>query len=321
MAARDNAAPNHRLPQFSPARSILFLKGVNPGFNEDQLDIARNLRVGRITGEFVDELVAAGLADAAQLAHGLSVYIEFAGTTSTADLMYPQRLATALAINSDLAVHGAVHIIDDLGEPRSIVGTPLPPTDWHIHWGHRPDALTREEIVGALALEAGIKTVQLTDRYHRVGNALLFYMNGYNSDNPDLALIAFATCLEGLFSTVEQEISFRLALRLAQFLGESKADRRSKFEQCREVYKVRSKVVHGAPVLKGSEAAAIYLVETIVPEAEKLARTGLRKIFALHLETLFDQPNKVEALFEALLFEESLESALAEIRGMAARRG
>jgi len=147
----------------------------------------------------------------------------------------------------------------------------------------------------------------------RLGNALLFYMNGYNSDNPDLALVAFTTCLEGLFSTVEQEISFRLALRLSHFLGESKGDKRSKFEQCREVYKVRSKVVHGAPVLKSSEAAAIYLVESIVPEAEKLARTALRKIFELHLETLFDQPNKVEALFEELLFEDSLESALAMI--------
>ncbi len=138
-------------------------------------------------------------------------------------------------------------------------------------------------------------------------------MNGYNSDNLDLALIAFATCLEGLFSTVEQEISFRLALRLAHFWGESRDDRRSKFEQCREVYKVRSKVVHGAPVLKESEAAAIYLVETIVPEAEKLARTALLKIFTLHLETLFDRPNKVEALFEELLFDESLERALAKI--------
>jgi hypothetical protein len=313
MAARDNAPANRQIPQFSPARSILLLKGVNPDFNEDRLDIARNLWVGRITEGFVDQLVAAGLTDAPHLADGLSVYIEFAGTTSTADLMYPQRLATALAISSDLAVHGAVHIIADLGEPGSIVGTPLPPTDWFVHWGHRPNALTRESITGAVALEAGIKKVQLTDRYHRVGNALLFYMNGYNSDNPDLALIAFTTCLEGLFSTVEQEISFRLALRLAHFLGESRDDQRSKFEQCREVYKVRSKVVHGAPVLRGSEAAAIYLVETIVPEAEKLARTALRKIFALHLETLFDQPNKVEALFEELLFEESLERALAKI--------
>ncbi|MGA8310375.1 MAG: hypothetical protein WB755_10125 [Terriglobales bacterium] len=253
------------------------------------------------------------MRNAQELAEGQNVFLEFRGTTSTADLMRPQAFATALILSSTLAIHTAVHVIAELGDRGTIVGTHLPPVDLVSRWGHHRTRLARDDVTAASALVLAIERVQITDKYHRVGNALLFYRNGYNSDNPDLALVAFTTCLEGLFSTMEQEISFRLALRLAQFLGDTAESRREKYGQCRDVYKVRSKVVHGASVMKSAEAAAIYLVEGIVPQAEGLARSALRKIFELRLETLFDQPKRVEALFEELLFSDSLHSALARI--------
>ena len=195
----------------------------------------------------------------------------------------------------------------------TITGTRLPVTSLPFHWGHRRNRLTRDDIAAASPLWPAADAIQVSDQYHRVANALLFYKNGYNSDNPDLALVGFTTCLEGLFLNGGQEISFRLALRLAHFLGESHEDRREKYEQCREVYRVRSKIVHGAPVLKRPEAAAIYLVEYIVPLAENLARSALRKIFELRLETFFNSGKKVEALFEELLFSNSLDGALRRI--------
>jgi hypothetical protein len=43
--------------------------------------------------------------------------------------------------------------------------------------------------------------------------------------------------------------------------------------------------------------AAIQLVESIVPEAEELARESLRKVFQLRLEILFSNGNRVDEVF------------------------
>ncbi|HEV8523386.1 MAG TPA: hypothetical protein VGQ71_02715 [Terriglobales bacterium] len=281
---------------------------------QQQFQISPSLRVGRLTNEFIGQLADVGLANAQQLAEGLSLYIEFQGTDSTADLMCPYSLGNAIVLSSDLGICPAVHVIVELGGMGAVTGTRLRITQLPFHWGHPRNRLTVADIAEASALWPAINKVQHTGRYHRVGNALLFYTNGYNSDNPDLALVAFTTCLEGLFSTMEQEISFRLALRLAHFLGESNETRRQRYDQCREVYKVRSKIVHGAAVNQDSEEAAKYLVEVIVPTAEELARTALRRIFGLELETFFDSKTKVESLFEELLFSDSLPSALAKVK-------
>ena len=69
----------------------------------------------------------------------------------------------------------------------------------------------------------------------------MFYMNGYYSRSADLALVAFTTCLEALFSTVEQELSFRLSLRVAQFLAKTRNEQREYYKEAKKVYKTRSK--------------------------------------------------------------------------------
>jgi hypothetical protein len=52
-------------------------------------------------------------------------------------------------------------------------------------------------------------------------------------------------------------------------------ERRGLYREMREVYKDRSKIVHGSHVHKDAEKAAIYLVEGIVPSAGRLARRSL----------------------------------------------
>jgi hypothetical protein len=283
------------------------------GFSEPAVELAPHLILGRITTQFVAELEKAGLEESRELADGQSVFIEFRGTNLTSDLMRPNAVATALILSSDLRVFPAVQIIVQLGEQGFATGSRFPRNLTPIRWGHYRSELSRADITTALRIWRGVEKVQIRDEYHRVGNALRFYENAYTSDNADIALVGFTTCLEGLFSTVEQEISFRLALRLAHFLGESIEDKRKKYAECREAYKVRSKIVHGARIMREEEATAIYLVEGIVPIGERLARSALRKIFELQLETFFDSSRKVEALFEELLFSECLDDALKKI--------
>ena len=116
-------------------------------------------------------------------------------------------------------------------------------------------------------------------------------------------------------STAEQELSYRLSLRVATFLADKNTDRQELFQECKEVYKIRSKVVHGAAISRDSEQAAIYLVDSIVPQAERLARRSLAKVLDMNLESLFENAGKLNSLFDRLLFSESLGNALAEIQG------
>lgn len=305
-----------REPRHEPAESLLLLKGVEPAFDGAQVQVAPNLSIQRITPVFVERLEQQGLANARELVGNLAVLVESRGTASTYDLMRPHALVTGLVLGSDLRVVPAVHVIISHPPGRAealLIGSPIPGRG-EILWGHSEIALTEEHVQDAAGLWTGISKVRDTDEFHRIGNALLFYENGYNSDNPDLALVAFTTCLESLFSTATEEIAFRLSMRVAGFLADANHERRDIFADCREVYKVRSKIVHGAPIVRRSpEQSAIYLVEHVVPQAENLARRSLRKVFELQLESVFENAERVNALFDALLFKDSLDKALAEI--------
>jgi hypothetical protein len=67
-----------------------------------------------------------------------------------------------------------------------------------------------------------------------------------------------------------QELSYRAALRLARATGTDEPSRRAAFDQARESYKVRSKVVHGDDV-------ADEKVTATVRETRELVRQALRK--------------------------------------------
>ncbi len=146
----------------------------------------------------------------------------------------------ALTLATDLRSQQKSHII--LGHPKTVTATTLPGRG-SVLWGHYRQELSLNDIELAKKLLPRVEPLQVTDKFRRVGNALLFYGNGYNSDNADLALIAFTTCLESLFSTAEQELSFRLSLRVATFLAGKNTERRKLFEECKEVYRIGSKVV------------------------------------------------------------------------------
>jgi len=79
------------------------------------------------------------------------------------------------------------------------------------------------------------------------------------------------------------------------------------------VYSVRSKVVHGDKIRENEEQAAIYLVEYIVPTAERLARGALGKILSTGLANIFNNGERVNKLFDKLLFSNSLADAIFAI--------
>jgi hypothetical protein len=305
-----------QVPARSAARSISFLEGPFPEFDGPSIQIEAGLSVHKVDKPFLMELESRGVANVTAIAGGCKVCVQFQGTDSIEDLLRPNAFQEALVIATDVRAQEKTHIVIDLedrGNHTVTTSTNLPARGT-ILWGHHRESLTENEVKSAKRLLPGIEHLQSVEKFSRVANAVLFYRNGYNSDNPDLALVAFTTCLESLFSTAEQELSFRLSLRVASFLADKSIDREAVFHECKEVYKIRSKVVHGAAITRDSEQAAIYLVDSIVPQAERLARRTLAKVLEMQLEPLFENASKLNVLFDRLLFSDSFEKTLAEIR-------
>lgn len=100
---------------------------------------------------------------------------------------------------------------------------------------------------------------------------------------------------------MEQEISFRLSLRTAQFLGNSPETGEKYIKIVTNSITLRSRIVHGVWFIKhNAEGASRYLVQDMLPIVERLAGRCLRKIFELSLQIALDE----------LLLGESLESVL-----------
>jgi hypothetical protein len=96
-------------------------------------------------------------------------------------------------------------------------------------------------------------------------------------------------------------------------MEDNKAHQERYFHEAKEIYSVRSKVVHGDKIRDNEEQAAIYLVEAIVPMAERFARAALRKILSMGLANTFNNSERVDKLFDRLLFSTSLAEAIAAI--------
>lgn len=302
-------------PHHDSAECILALRNLTVDWPDPRIEISKNLFLQKVDADYLNYLRHAGIKEPEQSLAGAVFCIHSVGTCSTADLLRPSALVTALTLTSNIHLEGSAQIVVD-HSPRKIAPVVTSPGEGPLpfRWGHYDHTVTRKAMAVAATLLPGIAALQAPEQYTRVSNALRFYGNGFIPPSADLALIAFSTCLESLFSTETQEISFRLALRVAMFLADDPQEREGLYRTAKDVYAARSKVVHGARLMRDEEQAAIYLVEHVVPKAESLARSSLAKILTMGLEAIFNNPGKLNTLFETLLFRSHLTDALASIR-------
>ncbi|MDP9383129.1 MAG: HEPN domain-containing protein [Chloroflexota bacterium] len=92
-------------------------------------------------------------------------------------------------------------------------------------------------------------------------------------------LVDLVVAAEALFPGVvgkpsSAELSYRLAMYVAGFLGKDQEERRSIFERMREAYRLRSEIVHGVVVDEGR-------VAQVVTDVEGFVREGLKKAVGL----------------------------------------
>lgn len=128
-------------------------------------------------------------------------------------------------------------------------------------------------------------------KYNRVLNSFIFFQLGYLTHYAKLRIVPFATALESLFNTSEQEVGYSLRIRCAAFLGNTKEDRENIAKKVKDIYELRSAAVHGSSlpkkVLKDPEKS-----NSIIRDSEDLCRRCIQKIFDEDLIDSFSQPNE-----------------------------
>lgn len=87
------------------------------------------------------------------------------------------------------------------------------------------------------------------DNRHRLLRAIEFASIGFQTFHAPTRLVNHVTYLETLFAGSTTELSFRLAASISWYLASDKSseEREEVFQQVKEIYDTRSKVVHGNP--------------------------------------------------------------------------
>jgi len=105
-------------------------------------------------------------------------------------------------------------------------------------------------------------------RFHR---AFQIFTAACRLQNPH-RFVALMTCLEALFCTTSRELTFQLASRAAWFLKPTDlSKRRQMFEFVKDLYEIRSKIVHG-------QKYSMSKVESSVSKLADLVREVFHKI-------------------------------------------
>lgn len=188
-------------------------------------------------------------------------------------------------------------------------------SDFDGHWGHYSDDLPTSAL-DAMALHGPtIHRLNRGDAFNPFANAWRLYSAGLRMLPSDVALVSFVSALEGLFTTASDNISYRFALAIGFFLGDTKAERMDLIEAAKRVYTARSKTVHGARLASSQEQTAITLSESLVPEAEMLCRSAFRRFLEKGLADFVksDTSGRRDQFFTMLTTGYSLDEAVQEL--------
>lgn len=125
----------------------------------------------------------------------------------------------------------------------------------------------------------------------------------YVDDNSNDKLIDQMIAFESLYLGVEQELKYKLALRVSFLLGKDDKTRRKEiFNAMSKAYKLRNDIVHGNKQVGRSK------LEEIIPETEKYLRQSIRKFLALSLKYPLDSLKKGKDEKLAILDENILKN-------------
>jgi len=117
--------------------------------------------------------------------------------------------------------------------------------------------------------ETSIKPTLLEKGMPRVTLGSILTLTARTQNDLGLKISHYCSALESLFTTDNMELSHKLSERVAYFLASTPNKRRELYRQTKNIYAVRSKVVHGSAISKVGNLSTI----------SKQADTILRRVF------------------------------------------
>jgi hypothetical protein len=178
---------------------------------------------------------------------------------------------------------------------------------------------TREELRRARHLRRDSKwTVQMRtqvatdERFMRFDRAFYFLQAARGSPDLGVKIANYCTCFETLFSTDAQELSHKLAERIACFLEKDLENRISVFHTIKKAYAIRSRIVHGS---RGSSKLGEQLREVSVSCDNLIRRILVRILEEPSLQEYFQKAisdKDIEKYFDYLVLSNISSQKLKE---------
>ena len=143
--------------------------------------------------------------------------------------------------------------------------------------------------------EASMKVV-LKSADKRLARADEFLQRARMTEEIEIKIAMYCTCLESLFTTSNHELRHQLSERVTLFLGQNPTERLEIYSMMKTVYDVRSAVVHGGEVkekYKGKTTADI----------SKMCDQYVRQVFGkLYTELSGKLPSDLDSFFLEKIF-------------------
>ena len=170
------------------------------------------------------------------------------------------------------------------------------PKVWKNHWGVSSHGggeiygpryeLTDKDIESLKAFWNKFKSLN-TQNYPFLDVSIRRFNFSYERRLPEDKLIDYITAFEALYlKGVEKELSYRLTLRCACFLGKDGEERRKIFEILKSAYDARSKIVHGEPIESKSFKKLLNKLNLNLPELSMQVEEYLRESIKTFLHFL-----------------------------------
>lgn len=125
-------------------------------------------------------------------------------------------------------------------------------------------------------------------KYVFLGRAIKRFSQAIENENDLDRIVDFITCLESLYSSNEQELSFRFAMRTAIALGQTSYQKIVIQEFILQIYNLRSKIVHGDVIPPIEIDGKEIVLDTCLKNLEKISRNSIK----LFLQLIDDYESK-----------------------------
>ena len=153
--------------------------------------------------------------------------------------------------------------------------------------------LTQEDIPEINNIFVSVLKWVFDTKHSFIGVALNRFHSAYSGEAEE-KIIDQMIAFEALYLGDMQELKYKLAMRTAFFIGESK-ERKDIYTDMLDAYKLRSNIVHGSDKVK------IESIKAILPKTENYLRRSIRKMLLLLSDIPKSEENRQKWLDDMIL--------------------